>query len=85
MVSKEKKETNSRGSIEFQVFSFTTKINKIASHLQLHKTDFLSERGLHKLLTKRERLLCYLSKKNPTRYLELRNVLDIQESRGDSL
>ncbi|KAL8518856.1 hypothetical protein ACS0TY_009992 [Phlomoides rotata] len=36
---KENKET--RGSVEFQVFSFTTKIRKLTSHLELHKKDFL--------------------------------------------
>jgi ribosomal protein S15 len=39
------KEEN-RGSVEFQVFSFTNKIQRLASHLELHKKDFSSERGL---------------------------------------
>ena len=36
---KEEKEEN-RGSVEFQVFSFTNKIRRLASHLELHKKDF---------------------------------------------
>jgi small subunit ribosomal protein S15 len=32
------KEEN-RGSVEFQVFSFTNKIRRLASHLELHKKN----------------------------------------------
>ncbi|KAK3124729.1 hypothetical protein QOZ80_7BG0591430 [Eleusine coracana subsp. coracana] len=38
MVKEEKQEN--RGSVEFQVFSFTNKIRRLASHLELHKKDF---------------------------------------------
>lgn len=34
------------------------------AHLELHKKDFSSERGLRRLLGKRQRLLAYLAKKN---------------------
>ena len=68
-----------RGSVEFQVFSFTTKISRLSSHLELHKKDYLSQRGLRKILGKRQRLLAYLSKKNRARYKELIGQLDIRE------
>nr|YP_009757293.1 ribosomal protein S15 [Capparis spinosa var. spinosa]QIM59111.1 ribosomal protein S15 [Capparis spinosa var. spinosa] len=77
----EKKEEN-RGSIEFQVFSFTNKIGRLTSHLELHRKDYLSQRGLRKILGKRQRLLTYLSKKNRVRYKELINQLDIRESKN---
>jgi len=51
------------GSVEFQVFSFTNKIRRLTSHLELHKKDYLSQKGLRKILGKRQRLLAYLSKK----------------------
>ena len=75
---KEEKEEN-RGSVEFQVFSFTNKIQRLTSHLELHKKDFLSERGLRKILGKRKRLLAYLSKKNRVRYNKLIDQLNIRE------
>ncbi|KAG9137236.1 hypothetical protein Leryth_027081 [Lithospermum erythrorhizon] len=56
-------------------FKFDT---KLTSHLQLQK-DYLSQRGLRKILGKRQRLLAYLSKKNRVRYKELIDQLDIQE------
>nr|YP_010705473.1 ribosomal protein S15 [Filago arvensis]WCQ83631.1 ribosomal protein S15 [Filago arvensis] len=67
------------GSVEFQVVSFTNKIRKLTSHLELHKKDYLSQRGLRKILGKRQRLLAYLSKKNRARYKELIGQLDIRE------
>nr|YP_010924223.1 ribosomal protein S15 [Chimantaea humilis]WKB10982.1 ribosomal protein S15 [Chimantaea humilis] len=68
-----------RGSVEFQVLSFTNKIRRLTSHLELHKKDYLSQRGLRKILGKRQRLLVYLSKKNRVRYKELIGQLDIRD------
>nr|QEV84498.1 ribosomal protein S15 [Hexalectris brevicaulis] len=67
------------GSIEFQVFHFTSKIRRLTSHLELHKKDFLSQRGLRIILGKRQKLLTYLSKKNKVRYKKLMDQLDIRE------
>nr|YP_010504056.1 ribosomal protein S15 [Chrysosplenium hydrocotylifolium]UXE32605.1 ribosomal protein S15 [Chrysosplenium hydrocotylifolium]WIL06530.1 ribosomal protein S15 [Chrysosplenium sp. TY-2022a] len=72
-------EEKEQGSVEFQVFSFTNKIRRLTSHLELHRKDYLSQRGLRKILGKRQRLLAYLSKKNRVRYKELIGRLDIRE------
>nr|YP_010862682.1 ribosomal protein S15 [Saribus merrillii]WGM79754.1 ribosomal protein S15 [Saribus merrillii] len=78
VISQEEKEEN-KGSVEFQVLSFTSKIRRLSSHLELHKRDFLSQRGLRIILGKRQRLLAYLSKKNRVRYKKLMDQLDIRE------
>nr|UIX52523.1 30S ribosomal protein S15 [Cymbidium kanran] len=78
VITQEEKEENS-GSVEFQVSHFTNKIRRLTSHLQLHKRDFLSQRGLRIILGKRQRLLTYLSKKNKMRYKRLIDQLDIRE------
>nr|YP_009428852.1 ribosomal protein S15 [Decaisnea insignis]ARX79379.1 ribosomal protein S15 [Decaisnea insignis] len=78
VISQEEKEKN-KGSVEFQVFNFTNKIRRLTSHLELHRKDYLSQRGLRKILGKRQRLLAYLSKKNRVRYKELIGQLDIRE------
>nr|YP_009523985.1 ribosomal protein S15 [Solanum richardii]AXQ39188.1 ribosomal protein S15 [Solanum richardii] len=70
-----------KGSVEFQVFNFTNKIQRLTSHLELHKKDYLSQRGLKKILGKRQRLLAYLAKKNRVRYKELINKLAIRETK----
>nr|YP_009704435.1 ribosomal protein S15 [Pontederia cordata]YP_009746286.1 ribosomal protein S15 [Pontederia crassipes]YP_010374794.1 ribosomal protein S15 [Heteranthera callifolia]QEO33927.1 ribosomal protein S15 [Pontederia cordata]QEQ50845.1 ribosomal protein S15 [Pontederia cordata]QIH96495.1 ribosomal protein S15 [Pontederia crassipes]QXU58230.1 ribosomal protein S15 [Heteranthera callifolia]UNB15639.1 ribosomal protein S15 [Pontederia crassipes] len=80
LIPQEEKEEN-RGSVEFQVVSFTNKIRRLTSHLELHKRDFLSQRGLRRILGKRQRLLAYLSKKNRVRYKKLIDQLDIRESK----
>nr|AYP33377.1 ribosomal protein S15 [Halopegia azurea]AYP35131.1 ribosomal protein S15 [Stromanthe stromanthoides]UFK62582.1 ribosomal protein S15 [Phrynium rheedei] len=81
LISQEEKEEN-RGSVEFQVFRFTNKIRRLTLHLELHKRDFLSQRGLQKILGKRRRMLAYLSKKNRVRYKKLIDQLDIQEPKN---
>nr|QWE50967.1 ribosomal protein S15 [Casuarina equisetifolia] len=80
IISKEeKKKKENTGSVEFQVLSFTNKIRKLTLHLKLHRKDYLSQRGLRKILGKRRRLLSYLSKKNRVRYKYLINWLGIRE------
>nr|QVX29637.1 ribosomal protein S15 [Pterodon abruptus] len=79
VISQEKQEKNS-GSVEFQVFNFTNKIRKLTSHLELHRKDYLSQRGLRKIMGKRQRLLSYLSKKNLIRAQKLINQLNIRKS-----
>nr|YP_009776368.1 ribosomal protein S15 [Hemidesmus indicus]YP_009864550.1 30S ribosomal protein S15 [Smilax glycophylla]YP_010188191.1 ribosomal protein S15 [Smilax glabra]YP_010327591.1 ribosomal protein S15 [Smilax moranensis]YP_010615634.1 ribosomal protein S15 [Smilax astrosperma]YP_010624186.1 ribosomal protein S15 [Smilax hypoglauca]YP_010624272.1 ribosomal protein S15 [Smilax cocculoides]ADO33503.1 ribosomal protein S15 [Smilax china]WBF98730.1 ribosomal protein S15 [Smilax lanceifolia var. opaca] len=78
VIPQEEKEEN-KGSVEFQVLSFTNKIRRLTSHLELHKKDFLSQKGLRKILGKRQRLLAYLSKKNRVHYKKLISQLDIRE------
>jgi small subunit ribosomal protein S15 len=79
-ISQEEKEKK-RGSVEFQVLSLTTKIRRLTLHLELHRKDYSSQRGLRKILGKRQRLLSYLSKKNGVRYKHLINQLGIRESK----
>nr|YP_010385933.1 ribosomal protein S15 [Leptopus chinensis]UPM52409.1 ribosomal protein S15 [Leptopus chinensis] len=79
IISEEEKKENT-GSVEFQIVSFTNKIRRLTSHLEFHRKDYLSQKGLRKILGKRQRLLSYLAKKNRIRYKELINRLDIRES-----
>nr|AWI69906.1 ribosomal protein S15 [Malouetia tamaquarina] len=74
-------EEEKSGSVEFQVFGFTNKIRRLTSHLEVHKKDYLSQRGLRKILGKRQRLLAYLAKKNRVRYKELIGQLNIRETK----
>ncbi|KAF5756367.1 putative ribosomal protein S15 [Helianthus annuus] len=58
IILKEQEENKeNRGSVEFQVVSFTNKIRRLTSQLELHKKDYLSLRGQRKILGKRQRLL----------------------------
>ena len=78
VISQKEKDEN-KGSVEFQVFSFTNKIRRLTFHLESHRKDYLSQRSLLKILGKRQRLMTYLSKKNAVRYKELIEQLNIRE------
>ncbi|CAA7399383.1 unnamed protein product [Spirodela intermedia] len=54
----------------------------ICSHLELHKKDFSSQRGIRIILGTRQRLLAYLSKKNRVSYKKLIGQLDIREPKN---
>lgn len=73
--------TREDGSVEFQVFSLTKKMERLSSHLELHKKDYSSQRGLRKIAGKRQRLLAYLSKKNKVRYIKLIGQLNIRDKK----
>uniref|UniRef100_UPI0030FF0F99 ribosomal protein S15 n=1 Tax=Verhuellia lunaria TaxID=447313 RepID=UPI0030FF0F99 len=77
----QEKTENNKGSAEFQIWNFTKRIRRLTSHLELHKKDYLSRRGLRKILGKRQRLLAYLSNQNRVRYKELIGQLNIQEQK----
>nr|YP_009870092.1 ribosomal protein S15 [Bonnetia paniculata]QKJ82033.1 ribosomal protein S15 [Bonnetia paniculata] len=80
VISQDEKEEK-RGSVEFQIVNFTKKIRRLSSHLELHRKDYLSQRGLRKILGKRQRLLSYLANKNRVGYKELITQLDIRKSK----
>jgi small subunit ribosomal protein S15 len=56
------------GSPEVQIALLTERVNEITSHLQSHKKDHASRRGLLVLVNRRNTLLKYLNRKDPKRY-----------------
>ena len=56
------------GSPEVQVALLTTRINALIDHLNTHKHDEGSRRGLLKLVGQRRRHLAYLKGKDSNRY-----------------
>jgi len=67
------------GSPEVQIAILTTRINGLTEHLRAHKKDFACRRGLLKLVSRRRRLLDYLKKVDPQRYLDIIRRLDIRK------
>ncbi|HHT83653.1 MAG: 30S ribosomal protein S15 [Christensenellales bacterium] len=59
------------GSPEVQIALLTQRINHLNEHLQTHKKDFHSRRGLLKMIGKRRNLLGYLKLKDIERYRKL--------------
>ncbi len=66
------------GSPEVQIALFTERINQLQGHLDMHKHDHSSRRGLLKLVGKRRSLLAYLRKKDVERYDSIRSKLGIR-------
>ena len=59
------------GSTEVQVAVITERIRQLTDHLRVHKKDVHSRRGLITMVSKRRRLLKYLTKENVDRYQTL--------------
>lgn len=69
---------NDTGSPEVQVGIFTEQIKELTKHLQTHKKDEHSRRGLLKMVSKRRRLLDYLNKRDPSRYQDVLKKLELR-------
>ena len=63
-----KRDEKDTGSPEVQIALLTERINELTEHLNVHKKDNHSRRGLLKMVGKRRNLLNYLAKKDINRY-----------------
>jgi small subunit ribosomal protein S15 len=59
------------GSAELQVAILTERIRQLTDHLRVHKKDVHSRRGLITMVSKRRRLLKYLTSEDVERYQSL--------------
>lgn len=66
------------GSPEVQVALLTARIQQLTGHLQQHRKDHHSRRGLLKMVGQRRRLLRYLRNEDITRYRELVKTLGLR-------
>jgi small subunit ribosomal protein S15 len=87
-VTKEKKQEligsfrradNDTGSPEVQIALLTSRIGQLTDHLRTHKKDYASRRGLLMMVSRRRRLLDYLKRVTPQRYLDVIRRLDIRK------
>lgn len=69
---------NDTGSPEVQVAILTERINALSQHMQAHKKDFHSRRGLLMLVSRRRKLLDYVKGKSLSRYQDLIQRLGIR-------
>lgn len=67
------------GSTEVQVALLTGRINQLTEHMAANRHDFLSKRGLLRLVGQRRRLLTYLSKEDTARYHKLISALGLRK------
>ena len=67
------------GSQEVQIAVLTYRINDLNEHLQIHKKDHHSRRGLLKMVGQRRNLLNYLREKDLERYRDLITRLGLRK------
>ena len=71
IISKFKRDDKDTGSPEVQVAILTKEIEELNGHLQIHKHDHHSRRGLLKKVGHRRNLLKYLAREDVERYRTL--------------
>lgn len=79
MIGEFKLGENDTGSPEVQIAILTTRVNGLTEHLRTHKKDFAGRRGLLMMVSRRRRLLDYLKKVAPQRYLDVIRRLNIRK------
>lgn len=67
------------GSPEVQVAILTSRIESLKGHLELHKQDNHSRRGIMLMVAKRRKLLNYLKRKDAARYESILGKLDLRK------
>lgn len=67
------------GSPEVQIAMLTERIIQVSGHLSGHDKDNHSRRGLIMMVGKRNRLLRYLAKTEPSRYTDLIGKLGLRK------
>ena len=70
---------NDTGSPEVQISILSTRINALTEHMRTHKKDYASRRGLLAQVSRRRRLLDYLKRIDPQRYLDIIGRLNIRK------
>lgn len=78
LVEKFGSHANDTGSPEVQIAIFDKRIKQLQDHLNEHKHDQSSRRGLLKLVGKRRNYLRYLSKKDPESYRKIIAALGLR-------
>lgn len=66
------------GSPQVQVALLTEEINSLSEHMQVHKKDLSSRRGLLTMVARRRKLLDYLKSQDEGAYKDLIEKLNIR-------
>jgi small subunit ribosomal protein S15 len=66
------------GSSDVQVALLTKRINELSEHMQTHKKDLSSRRGLLAMVARRRKLLDYIKSKDDARYRALIEKLGVR-------
>lgn len=67
------------GSPQVQIALLTDRINSMTAHMRTNTKDYSSKRGLLAMVSRRRRLLDYVRKTDPQRYLDIITKLGIRK------
>jgi small subunit ribosomal protein S15 len=70
--------TGDTGSQAVQIALLTAQIQELTGHLNLHKKDFSSQRGLRRMVGQRRRMLKYIKRRDLSAYKALSERLEIR-------
>jgi small subunit ribosomal protein S15 len=79
VVADHQRDTKDTGSPEVQVAMLTARIKDVSEHLDMHKMDHSSRRGLLAMVGNRNSLLRYLQHEDRERYLNLIKRLGLRK------
>ena len=79
VIDKFKAKEGDTGSTEVQVALLTERINQLTGHMAANRHDYLTQRGLLKLVGQRKSLLSYLNKQDTKRYQKLISKLGLRK------
>lgn len=79
IIKKYKTHESDTGSSEVQIAILTEEVKDLTEHLQSHKKDFSSRRGLLRKIGQRRRLLKFLEKESLERYEALVKKLKLKK------
>ena len=79
LIEEFKQSPGDTGSPEVQIAILTTRINNLTEHMRTHSKDYATRRGLLGMVSRRRRLLDYIRKINPDRYLDIIGRLNIRK------
>ncbi len=79
IISETRINNNDTGSADVQVALLTHRINHLTEHLKGAEKDHSSRRGLIRMVSRRRRLLNYLSRTDRSRYESLIKKLNIRK------
>jgi small subunit ribosomal protein S15 len=78
LIKKFRTHKDDTGSPEVQVAILTEEIKRVSEHLQIHRKDNHSRRGLLKMVGNRRRLLRYLKGEDEKRYEKIIDKLKLK-------
>ena len=81
VISDHRRHDADTGSPEVQVGILTSRIRELTEHLQTHKHDESTRRGLLQMVGRRRRLMKYLRRENYDGYVALAEKLQLRRTK----